>query len=107
MQTGDLKITDGPAAGAWIEPGLGGEFGAVTLQVPKGYEAYARIFHPAGRPGGKPIRWSDVAKATGRTAHREMQPADRSWFVASEVDFDSTLVGGSAELIKAIVESRR
>jgi hypothetical protein len=32
-------------------------------------------------------------------------PADRSWFVVSEVDFDSTLVGGSAELIKAIVES--
>jgi hypothetical protein len=32
-------------------------------------------------------------------------PADRSWFVASEVDFDSTWVGGSGELIKAIVES--
>jgi hypothetical protein len=32
-------------------------------------------------------------------------PEDRSWLVASEIDFDSTLVGGSAELIKAIVES--
>lgn len=32
-------------------------------------------------------------------------PADRSWFVVSEVDFDSTLVGGSAELVKAVVES--
>jgi hypothetical protein len=32
-------------------------------------------------------------------------PADRSWLVASEVDFDSTLVGGSAALIEAIVDS--
>lgn len=233
MQTGDLKITDGGAAGDWIKPGLGGEFGAVTLQVPEVFEAYARIFHPAYDREMKPVRWAEVAKATGRTAHREMQwesliagssewegqdpmvgsmdadeldalceilaahtiepghcyfglctiqswessfaadelkpflslpmgrdhivlagplsavdqitrhyssadpssavvvawkrdgpqrertrlewdwrdvpnliwPADRSWLVASEVDFDSTLVGGSAELVKAIAES--
>lgn len=233
METRDLRVTDGAVAGAWIEPGLGGDFGAVTLQVPKGYEAYVRIFHPAGPAGGKVIRWAEVAEAMGRTAHREMQweslvagssewdgqapntgwidvydldvlceiltthttnpghcyfglctiqcwedsfsadelkpllklphgrdhivlagplsavdqihhewsrsssvtaifvarkgdgplpeprddwgpsrdvpnliwPADHSWFVASEVDFDSTLVGGSAELVKAIVQS--
>ena len=202
---GDLEVTDGAAAGAWIEPRLGGEFGAVTLQVPRGYEAYARIFHPATDPSGKPVRWADVAKARGKAAHREMQwhalvgtpdpvedpslgemdpdeldalskilashisdsdncffglckiwawvdelfppkrrtqpllelpmerhhvvlygplsavneigdgslrgspsliwPADHSWLVASEVDFDSTLVGGSTALSEAIVES--
>jgi hypothetical protein len=32
-------------------------------------------------------------------------PSDHSWFVVSEVDFDSTLVGGDVALIKAIVES--
>jgi len=32
-------------------------------------------------------------------------PEDHSWFLASEVDFDSTLVGGSAALIEAIVQS--
>ena len=32
-------------------------------------------------------------------------PEDRSWLIVSEVDFDSTLVGGSAELIEAIVAS--
>ncbi len=32
-------------------------------------------------------------------------PADHSWLVASEVDFDSTLVGGTTGLIEAIVES--
>jgi hypothetical protein len=32
-------------------------------------------------------------------------PEDRAWFVASEYDFDSTLVGGSRELIDAILDS--
>jgi hypothetical protein len=32
-------------------------------------------------------------------------PAEHAWLMASEVDFDSTLDGGSAELIRAIVES--
>ncbi|WP_449373535.1 hypothetical protein [Arthrobacter psychrolactophilus] len=32
-------------------------------------------------------------------------PADRSWCMASEIDFDSTLVGGTAELIAAVVHS--
>ena len=31
--------------------------------------------------------------------------ADRSWCVASEIDFDSTLVGGSAELVAAVLGS--
>ena len=30
-------------------------------------------------------------------------PADRAWFLASEIDFDSTLVGGSSELIETIL----
>ncbi|NAZ86331.1 hypothetical protein [Kineococcus indalonis] len=30
-------------------------------------------------------------------------PLDRSWCLASEIDFDSTLIGGSAELIKAVL----
>jgi len=30
-------------------------------------------------------------------------PADRAWCVASEIDFDSTLVGGTAELADAIL----
>lgn len=233
MQTEDLTITNGAAAGAWIEPKLGSEISRVADQVPAGYEAYVRIFHPAHDRELKPVRWAEVAEVTGKTAHREMQwealtagrsewegqepmtgwmdideldalcailvdhttnpdhcyfglctiqswedsfsaeemepllklphgrdhivlagplsavdqitrhyssadpssavvvawkgdgpqrertrlewvwrdvpnliwPEDRSWFVVSEVDFDSTVVGGSAELIKAIVQS--
>jgi hypothetical protein len=32
-------------------------------------------------------------------------PADYTWCVASEIDFDSTLVGGSARLIEAILDT--
>jgi hypothetical protein len=73
MQSDDLSITDGAAAGTWIRPRLGGEFGAVTLQVPEGFEAYARIFHPARDPSQNPVRWAQVAKDCGTTPHREMQ----------------------------------
>jgi hypothetical protein len=39
------------------------------------------------------------------TAPNLIWPKDRAWFVASEYDFDSTLVGGSRELIVAILDS--
>jgi hypothetical protein len=38
-----------------------------------------------------------------RDAPSLIWPADRSWFVASEVDFDSTLVGGTRALVNALV----
>lgn len=74
MKAVDLTLTDGEATGAWIEPRLGGEFGAVTLQVPHGFEAYARVFHPffMGLSREK-TRWAEVAAACGTVAHREMQ----------------------------------
>ncbi len=73
MISNDLKVIDGAAAGAWIRPRLGGEFGAVTLQVPKGFGAYARVFHPALDRAGNSVRWVQVAKACGTTPHQEMQ----------------------------------
>ena len=36
-----------------------------------------------------------------------MWPADRSWFVASEIDFDSTLVAGPRELIDEVLRDPR
>jgi hypothetical protein len=209
VPTGDFSFTDDLSPGAWIEPLLGGEFGAVTLQVPDCFPAYARICHPALGDAGEPVDWPTVAKATGRTPHALMQwhalvgspdpfnftgslwaghdpqrgsldagqlrslcdllaahttdathcfagvwagwgsidapashpelrlpgreyhllegplaaasevghdrwpapqspnllwPKDRAWFVASEIDFDSTLVGGTNELIETILK---
>jgi len=73
MLGNDLTVIDGAEAGAWIEAGLGGEFGAVSLQVPKIFDAYARVFHRATDGDGNHVTWGEVAKRLGRTAHREMQ----------------------------------
>jgi hypothetical protein len=69
-----LTVVDGAEAGAWIASRLEGGFGGkVEQQVPNGYEAYVRIFHPAVDRDGALVSWAEVAKALGRTAHREMQ----------------------------------
>ncbi len=68
-----LRVTDGALAGAWIKPRLGGRFGSVTLRVPMGFEAYARIFHPPSDSNGNSVSWAEVAKVCGTTPHPEMQ----------------------------------
>jgi hypothetical protein len=73
MSAVQLRVADDASAGAWIAPTLGGEFGAVTLQVPSAYAAYVRICHPAKGEGDTPVSWADVAAATGRQAHALMQ----------------------------------
>lgn len=73
MQSDNLAVIDGAEAGAWIKPRLRGDFGAVTLQVPEGFEAYARVFHPAFDRERHPASWAEVAALCGTTPHREMQ----------------------------------
>jgi hypothetical protein len=34
-------------------------------------------------------------------------PADRTWFLASEIDFDSTLVGGGEQLVQEVLDDPR
>ncbi len=44
--------------------------------VPEGFEAYARVFHPASRlVGGReePVTWREIAEANGRVAHPGME----------------------------------
>lgn len=69
----ELKVVDGAEAGAWIKAAIGGEFGAVSREVPKVFNAYARIFHRATDSDGNHVTWGEVAERLGRTAHREMQ----------------------------------
>src|SRR6266852_9135990 len=69
--------------GRWLEerlwpwgPGSGRQGVAVGCLVPPGFEAYARVLHPARREtdrGLEPTRWSTVASWTGRVAHPLMQ----------------------------------
>ena len=53
----------------------------VGSAIPEGFEAYARVFHPARR-GDRPVRWAEVAAWSGRIVHPEMQwhrIADGPW----------------------------
>jgi hypothetical protein len=67
-----VEFTDDVTGAAWIEARLG-EVGTVSGVVPRGYEAYVRIFHAfsAQGPDGQPheLRWAEVAELTGRAFH--------------------------------------
>lgn len=44
--------------------------------VPTGFEAYARILHPARRRAGhhyEPVTWAELARERGKTIHAEVQ----------------------------------
>jgi hypothetical protein len=78
----DVAHVPASADGArWVSEGIIGFAESVLSLVPGGFEAYARIFHPAVpggffenlRPGQIPITWGEVAALTGTTAHRAMQ----------------------------------
>lgn len=67
-----------PRVGDWIVPRLG-PFGArVGSLVPRGFEAYARVLHPAADDDGAPVRWTDVAAACGTALH----PTAQWWALA-------------------------
>ena len=69
--------------GRWIEErlwawgdGSGRDGVPIGCLLPEGFEAYARLLHPARRQKGsdlEPVRWSQMASRTGRTAHPLMQ----------------------------------
>lgn len=53
----------------WYSAALAGFGGRVECVVPRGFPAYARILHRAGRSGSRSVRWAEVAAATGRVLH--------------------------------------
>jgi hypothetical protein len=61
----------------WRRPGsaprLGGFGTGVGGVIPSGFDAYARILHPATTQTGAPARWGSVASAAGAVEHRLMQ----------------------------------
>jgi hypothetical protein len=46
---------------------------SVLSLVPKGFEAYVRVFHPARLRSGEVVTWAEIAAANGREAHAGMQ----------------------------------
>jgi hypothetical protein len=111
-----LTVGEDASTGAWMQPGLSGEVGSVTGTVPDRFDTYVRILHPAMTSDGKLAAWAKVAAELGKQMHARMQwhvlvdSPDPYTFTGSEwkgsppEDGDnSTLVGGSAELIAAIL----
>lgn len=89
------------------------EIAAAVMQGPRlvlpgrEYVLLAADVHEFADPG-----WATTAGIgwhgafTGPTPNL-LWPADRAWFLATEIDFDSTLIGGSRELLDDILANRQ
>ncbi|WP_315093707.1 hypothetical protein [uncultured Cellulomonas sp.] len=64
-----------PRVGDWLRLRLGPFGPAVGSLVPRGFAAYARVLHPMADEAQRPVRWAEVAAATGRVLH----PTAQSW----------------------------
>ena len=57
-----------------------GDFRSGGAVIPEGFEAYARLFHPAkkGAPGEswEPLRWATIAEWNGKAVHPQMGYTD-------------------------------
>jgi len=61
------------SSAAWIQPERNGKWGTVGNIVPAGFEAYARVLHPATTAEGEPRRWEEIAVELGRQMHPLVQ----------------------------------
>ena len=68
-----MTPSDEVEAARWIRERLHPFARDVGSVVPEGFDAYARIFHPARALHDTEVRWSEVAAASGRAVHSEMQ----------------------------------
>jgi hypothetical protein len=74
VRIGSLELRDDLSPADWIVDRIH-DFGVdVGSVIPEGFDAYARLFHPAIRIEDDVetvVRWSEVAEANGRTSiHR-------------------------------------
>ena len=71
-----FKPAPSAAPAQWVLDGFQGFAKSVLSVVPSGFDAYARLFHPARRvthTTQTPVRWTEVARQTNRIPHRQMQ----------------------------------
>jgi hypothetical protein len=82
-------------------PPLGPAFSADELSRPRVELPHRSYLLLTGAlPAALEIGWGPF-----RQSPNLFWPADRAWCAASELDFDSTLVGGTAALIESILET--
>ena len=89
-----LVQTDDLTAAAWIAPRLGAFASGVRGVIPGGFEAYARVLHPADS-ADEHVRWSAVAAACGKVAHALMQFHTLVGVGPNEYDVDTPAWTGS------------
>ena len=71
-QPKELTLLLDATPGRWVEEALGSRFARVEALVPRVYDAYARLLHPALTHEDRHVRWSTVAEWSGKTYHNLM-----------------------------------
>jgi hypothetical protein len=62
------------SASSWLAPRLSTPpYRTVDGLLPNGYQSYVRLLHPAWDAAHQPLRWADVASATGQRMHALVQ----------------------------------
>jgi hypothetical protein len=71
----DVHWTDDVARAEWLTRRLESWTGTVASVVPRGFDAYARLFHPVQHNDDSRswLTWREIAAANGRVVHPEMQ----------------------------------
>ncbi len=76
----DIRPVNDTAEAQWFYEALDPSFETLSGLLPSGFEACARVLHPAwrvrregGRLARSPVRWEEVAGIRGTVAHRQMQ----------------------------------
>lgn len=68
-----LRPVGDVAAADWVVAGVGPFGSGVGAFVPHGFEAYARILHPASAWDESFVTWAEVAAWSGRVVHPRVQ----------------------------------
>lgn len=68
-----LQFVTDVSAADWVVANVGPFGSGVGGLVPYGFEAYARILHPAWEAGDRPVTWAEVAAWSGRLVHPRAQ----------------------------------
>ncbi|WP_083987199.1 hypothetical protein [Frankia sp. EI5c] len=72
FRIGALTLATDVSPADWVVAGTGSFDYTVGSLVPRGFAAYARVFHPAWQ-GGEEVSWATVARANGRVDHPSME----------------------------------
>ena len=88
-----------------VPPGLADEVRSGPLLVLPGrnYLLFTGSIHAFENPDAAPS-W-DGADTFWEQTPNQLWPADHAWFLASEIDFDSTVIGGTRALVEELVAS--